>query len=233
VSKAATSESHAIPRLKPFDPRSALGRLGLSLAVAVCVTGGLFAIAHFNVIVSCLAGWDASGLTWLLLAWTTTSGADAAKTRARAGSQDPGRRTAYAFVTLGSFASLLAATILARNVRTIAAAGERNLLVSLCFAAVAIAWMLTHMAFSLRYAHLYYREDHEGVGGVEFAGKGAPSYLEFIYFGFTIGMCFQVSDMTVSSRQIRKTVLAHSVLSFAFNTILLAFVLNLVFGAIG
>ena len=42
-------------------------------------------------------------------------------------------------------------------------------------------------------------------------------------------MCFQVSDVTVTSGQIRRTVLGHAVLSFAYNTVILAFTLNLVF----
>jgi uncharacterized membrane protein len=98
---------------------------------------------------------------------------------------------------------------------------------------VAICWALTHTAFALRYAHLYYREDAEGVGGVDFPGKGAPTYFDFAYLAFTIGMCFQVSDSAVTSPQIRRAVLLHALLSFVYNTAILAFVLNLVFGFAG
>ena len=217
----------------PFDPRSALGRLGISLCMAGALVAVLRGVAGVNGVVTALGGWDIGGLTWLVLVWLTTANADAIVTRARAGAEDPGRRAAYFVVLLGSSASLLAATLLSRRVKSMADDGERTLLVSLCFIAVAIAWMLAHTAFTLRYAHLYYREDEEGVGGVEFAGSLPPSYLDFAYFAFTIGMCFQVSDMSVSSRQIRGTVLAHALISFAFNSVLLAFVLNLVFGAVG
>ncbi len=93
-----------------------------------------------------------------------------------------------------------------------------------------LSWALTHTAFTLRYAHLSPREDAEGVGGIEFPGGGRPCYLDFAYLAFTIGMCFQVSDTTVCSRQIRSTVLLHAALSFFYNTAILAFVLNLVFG---
>ncbi len=95
---------------------------------------------------------------------------------------------------------------------------------------MALSWALTHTAFTLRYAHLYYREDAEGVGGVEFPGGARPSYFDFAYFAFTIGMCFQVSDVAVSSPQIRRAVLLHATLSFLYNTAILAFVLNLAFG---
>ena len=63
----------------------------------------------------------------------------------------------------------------------------------------------------------------------ELPGKEPPSYFDFAYFAFTIGMCFQVSDVCVTSRQIRRAVLLHAVISFAYNSVILAFVLNLVF----
>jgi uncharacterized membrane protein len=93
---------------------------------------------------------------------------------------------------------------------------------------VVVSWTLTHTALTLRYAHLYYREDDEGVGGAEFPGGAPPSYLDFAYLAFTVGMTFQVSDTQVSSRQIRQTVLVHAVLSFVYSTAILAFILNLV-----
>jgi uncharacterized membrane protein len=68
------------------------------------------------------------------------------------------------------------------------------------------------------------------VGGVEFPGGARPSYFDFAYMAFTIGMTFQVSDVTVSSPQIRRGVLLQATLSFVYSTLILAFVLNLIFG---
>ena len=101
---------------------------------------------------------------------------------------------------------------------------------ALCLVTVALAWTMTHTAFTFRYAHLYYREDAEGVGGLDFPGELPPTYFDFAYFAFTVGMCFQVSDVCVTSHQIRRSVLLHAIISFAYNSIILAFVLNLVFG---
>lgn len=86
---------------------------------------------------------------------------------------------------------------------------------------------------ALRYARLYYRDDGAGEGGLEFPGKEPPDDFDFAYFSFTIGMCFQVSDVSVSSRLIRRTVLVHSLVSFLYNTAILALALNLVFGRLG
>jgi uncharacterized membrane protein len=77
---------------------------------------------------------------------------------------------------------------------------------------------------------LYYRDDGDGEGGLEFPGREAPAYFDFAYFAFTVGMCFQVSDVTVSSRNLRRAVLGHALLSFAYNTAIIAVAINLVIG---
>ena len=64
---------------------------------------------------------------------------------------------------------------------------------------------------------------------IDFPGGERPDYHDFAYFAFTVGMCFQVSDVQVSSRQIRRTVLHHALLPFAYSTAIIAFVLNLLF----
>jgi uncharacterized membrane protein len=102
----------------------------------------------------------------------------------------------------------------------------------LSIVSVGIAWLVTHTAFTLRYAHLYYREDREGIGGLEFPGGARPNYFDFAYFAFTIGMCFQTSDVCISSSQLRRAALLHALVSFAYNTLILALVLNLVFALV-
>ncbi len=126
---------------------------------------------------------------------------------------------------------MLAALALARRVKFLPP-DEAHVLALLSIASVGIAWLVTHTAFTLRYAHLYYREDHEGIGGLEFPGGARPSYFDFAYFAFTIGMCFQTSDVCISSTQIRRATLLHALVSFAYNTLILALVLNLVFALV-
>ncbi|GAC1549886.1 MAG: hypothetical protein NVS2B9_16340 [Myxococcales bacterium] len=213
-----------------LHPRRALGRLAIGLALGVAA--GFLLARRFPLAVAALGGWDLGGLAVLLLAWGRIAGADARQTQRRAASEDPGRTLVYALVCCTSAASLIAATPLARGAKGLAPQ-QSTLLVALCLATVALSWALTHTAFALRYAHLYYREDAEGVGGVSFPGGARPSYADFAYLAFTVGMCFQVSDAAIESAQIRSAVLLHAVLSFAYNTAILAFALNLVFGAAG
>jgi uncharacterized membrane protein len=184
---------------------------------------------HLPSLAAGLVAWDAAGLVLLALSWTIISGADAHETRDRASFEDPGRTLVYFLVVLTSGVSLLAATLLSRAVHHVAP-GSSDVVAALCLATVALAWTMTHTAFTFRYAHLYYREDAEGVGGVTIPGDAPAAYFDFAYFAFTIGMCFQVSDICVTSPQIRRAVLLHAVISFAYNSVILAFVLNLVFG---
>ncbi len=176
-----------------------------------------------------LVGWNAASVTMLGLAWIMIGGASAEETRKRAGAEDPGRKLVYVIVLVASSVSLLAAVILSRDAKTMPAEVAHRLS-PLCLVTVAVSWALTHTAFTLRYARLYYRADAEGIGGVEFPDKQDPSYFDFAYFAFTIGMCFQTSDVCIASPQIRRAVLLHALISFTYNTAILAFVLNLVFG---
>jgi uncharacterized membrane protein len=209
-----------------------LARTAISVAVGTAIGIVLFEGLRLSWKLAALAAWDGGGLSLLLLAWMTISLCSSQATQERASGEDPGRTAVYTLVLLSAGASLLAATPLVHRAKAVSGR-EGEVLVALCLANVALCWALTHTAFTLRYAHLYYREDDEGVGGVEFPGGGAPSYFDFAYLAFTIGMCFQVSDTSVTSPQIRRTVLLHACLSFIYNTAILAFVLNLVFGFAG
>jgi uncharacterized membrane protein len=217
----------------PVDPRRALVRVGISAAVGVAAS--FLVPGQMPGALGVLIGWDVACLVLLSVSWLTIGPADASATRKRAGSEDPGRTLVYVIIVLTSAISLLAANMLVPGARSMPTVLSRTV-TAVCLGAVALAWAMTHTAFTFRYAHLYYREDAEGVGGVTFAGdKGdeAPTYLDFAYFAFTIGMCFQVSDMCVTSHQIRRTVLLHAIISFVYNSAILAFVLNLVFASAG
>ena len=199
------------------------------MSLAVGVAAYLVLQRRLPTTAAALVSWDTFAMVLLALSWSGITSADARATRERAGSEDPGRTLVYVIVVLTSSVSLLGATLLVRDPRALAPdlAGAAA---ALCLVTVGLAWTMTHVAFTFRYAHLYYREDSEGVGGLEFPGGASPMYFDFAYFAFTIGMCFQVSDVCVTSHQIRRAVLLHSIISFAYNSIILAFVLNLVFG---
>jgi uncharacterized membrane protein len=163
------------------------------------------------------------------MVWFLILRGDPVSTRCRAAYADPGRTAVWAMVLVASVLGLFAAVGLMRHAKVVAPGGE-SLLVPLSLLAVILAWWLTHTSFTLRYAHLYYRDDDEGEGGLAFPGDRKPNDFDFAYFAFTVGMCFQVSDVSISSPQIRRAVLAHALISFAYNTVILALSLNLLFG---
>jgi uncharacterized membrane protein len=193
------------------------------------VLGAVLLVARAPFVLAALSAWDAGAALFLGIFWFVIVQKDAHETQRRAASEDPGRSAVYALVLLGSGASLLSAVALARSPDE----PRKTLLVALCLANVALSWSLTQAAFTLRYAHLYYRDDDDGVGGIDFPGDAAPAYFDFAYLAFTVGMTFQVSDTAVSSAPIRRAVLLHAGLSFVYNTAIIAFVLNLLFGLAG
>jgi uncharacterized membrane protein len=98
---------------------------------------------------------------------------------------------------------------------------------------ILLSWSFIQVMFAFHYAHEFYAEHRGAAGGLGFPGKEAPDYWDFLYFAFVIGMTEQVSDVTVRSKLMRRTVLAHGLLSFVFNFALLALTVNLAASALG
>jgi len=110
---------------------------------------------------------------------------------------------------------------------------ERNLHVILVAVTLLVSWLMTHTTFAFRYAHEYYEVDSAGsgiVGGLEFPQEERPDYLDFLYFALVLGMTFQVSDVQITARKFRRLAAAHGLLSFLYNTIILALTVNLAAG---
>jgi uncharacterized membrane protein len=87
----------------------------------------------------------------------------------------------------------------------------------------------------MRYAHLFYGDHHnkdaDKIGsGLEFPGDEKPDFIDFAYFSFVLGMTFQVSDVEISSRKIRRLSLLHSLIAFIFNTVIVALTINALAG---
>ena len=216
-----------MPLVRLLRPRHASGRILLAFALGLAI-GALLSL-RYHAALAAVGGWDTGALLLLAFGWATIARSDAPVTRRRAAEEDPGRTAVYALTLLTSAITLLAATVLVGGTKGVSTQASREL-IALCLITVSVSWTLTHTAFALRYAHLYYREGAEQAAGVEFPGGRPPSYFDFAYLAFTVGMTFQVSDTAVSSAPIRRTVLLHAAISFAYNTAILAFVLNLVFG---
>jgi len=94
-------------------------------------------------------------------------------------------------------------------------------------ATVVLSWTFTHVIFTLHYANLYYRVREQGAqGGLEFPGKRPPDYRDFLYYSFVIGCATQTADVNTVSPAMRRATLVHGVIAFAFNTAILALMIN-------
>ena len=138
------------------------------------------------------------------------------------------RTSSLFFIVFVSLVSMALAISLVPDVRNLDTTGG----VSVAFMAalgVISAWGVLHTSFTLHYAYLYYRSE-ESAGGLEFPSEQNPNQLDFAYFAFTIAVSFAVSDVNVTDRSIRRAVLGHQILSFFYNTSILALVINLFTG---
>jgi len=103
---------------------------------------------------------------------------------------------------------------------------------TLAIATVILSWAFTHALFALHYAHEYYGSGRRA-RGLKFPGHEPPDYWDFVYFAFVIGMTFQVSDVGVTNKEIRRTVVGHGALSFIFTVAILAVAVNIGTSLIG
>jgi uncharacterized membrane protein len=139
-----------------------------------------------------------------------------------------GRTSSLLFIIVISLFGLTAALSLLPDVRDLQTA-HGVLAAILNVLGVLAAWGVLHTCYGLYYASRYYQSD-ESPGGLKFPGEREPRQLDFAYFAFTIGTSFAVSDVEVTESTMRRGVLAHQILSFFYNTTILALTINFVVG---
>ncbi len=203
------------PSIKRLVRATVVGLVALAVAVA-------FSPWQLDLLVF----WDATAATYLLAVWREIGGLDSPKTAAAATREDNTRTMTRSLLVVASTVSLAGVGVaLAKATQK----GGRTEIVISVFAVVTIvlSWAVVHTAYVLRYAHLYYRPP---VGGIDFNGDDEPDYLDFAYLSFTLGMTYQVSDTDIVDHTIRRTVLAHTLLSYLFGTVIIAAAINIVAG---
>lgn len=160
------------------------------------------------------------------------------KMRHNAQQLDAGRLIILSLITAAACASLLAIVFLLHDTKDTKDSSPSLLLLHLGLSAITIvgSWLLVHTIFAMHYARSYYRRhskrnsDSKPIQNLDFPGGEEPDYKDFLYFSFGIGMTSQVSDVQVTSAELRCLVLFHSVLSFFFNTTILAMSVNIIAG---
>jgi uncharacterized membrane protein len=174
-----------------------------------------------------VVAWDVFAALYLVLAFITMLRCDTGHIRRSAIMQDDGRFLLLLLTALGAFASLAAIVF--------ELGASKGNPAGLIFAIVTIAlsWTTVHTAFALHYAHEFYR--NKKPGGLQFPsgdGHTEADYWDFVYFSFVIGMTAQVSDVGITDKIIRRTATVHGIISFVFNTALIALMVNIAGSAI-
>jgi uncharacterized membrane protein len=208
----------------------------LSIALAFSVIGYFIFRNITSLPAQILSIWIVFAMTIIVLDWMAILWSHPLEVRKIAKLQDSSRYIMFLFVIIASIVSLVAIIFLLKSAK---GHGEANVSshITLAMATVIVSWVLVHTIFTMRYAHLYYDTDTDDGkprkgGGLQFPGEPEPDYLDFAYFSFVIGMTFQVSDVEISSRLIRRHALLHGFISFAFNTAIVALSINVVSGLV-
>jgi uncharacterized membrane protein len=214
-------------RKLPMFVRMVVSRPRTFVALAIAVAAFFVVPGMTRLMTRVLVSWDVFVTIYLALAYLMMFRCDQEHIKARATLQDDGRFLILMVTQLGALASI-AAIIFELGASKSSVAG-----LTLAVLTIALSWAAVHTSFALHYAHEYYRG--ETSGGLQFPSghsEEMPDYWDFVYFSFVIGMTAQVSDVGITDRIIRRTATVHGIISFVFNTALLALMVNIAASAI-
>ncbi len=214
----------------PWIFRFLRGHVRLWISLAIGLAAYWLVPANLAFSIRFLIGWDVGVIYYLAATAVMMARSTPNEIRYHSALHDEG---AFAMLLLAVAATLVSlAAIFAELASVKQSQVGYGFDVALAIATVVLSWMFIHTIFALHYAHDFY-----GVGqrarGLKFPGGGKPDYWDFVYFAFIIGMTFQVSDVGVTNKWIRRTVVAHGGLSFAFTATILALAVNIAGSLIG
>jgi uncharacterized membrane protein len=207
-------------------------RLLISVGVGLLCVGLL--PAHLSWLQRLIAGWNVMAWIYLLCLWHLMLGCTPQRTRQLARQQDESASQVLALVSLGCVVSILAILFQLSTAKQ-ASDALKTLHLALTGSTLVVSWLLLPTAFTMHYAHLFYRQRaNTGVLPLLFPGKLAePNYWDFAYFSFTIAVASQTADVAVGTADVRKITLLQSVISFVFNILILGLSINVGAGLLG
>ena len=181
--------------------------------------------------------WDLGVISFLILVGVMMNNATTQKMQRSSQREDESRWTILALVVAAACASLLAIGFMLTESKNLSSR-LLTLHITLTLVTIVVSWLLIHTMFALHYAHLYYQaQSDRGAfpegnrsplpNALDFPTENQPDYWDFLYFSLGIGMTCQVSDVPINSPLLRRLVLVHEVLTFFFNTIILALAINI------
>ena len=209
--------------------RHARAQIRFLIALAVGLAVFVF-VPLAGLVPRILAGWNAGGWLYLLLVAIKMARAEIEGIKRQSALERESRIVVLVVVTFGSIFTMLA--LFAQLMAIKSEHGiDRTLSISLSVLTIVLSWLLIHTVFALFYAHEFHTEGPGGAkgqgGGLKFPDDSTPDYLDFLYFSFVVGTTAQTSDVDVTSRAMRRVVMLHGILSFFFNTAVIALAVNI------
>jgi uncharacterized membrane protein len=215
--------------------RTVRGRPRLFAGILVTLATGPVLPGAFSATTRGIIAWDIGVLVYLLLAAQLFVSESPDQMPAAAEAQQEGEWTIFALTLAVVIVSFVAVSTEFSAIKG-ASASEKGWQVTLVAVTLFLSWLVTHVTFAFRYAHEYYAHDEGGPEidrGLDFPGDNEPDYLDFLYFALVLGMTFQVSDVEITARKLRRVATLHGLLSFLFNTVIVAFTVNIAAGLMG
>ncbi len=210
-------------------------RLILATVLAIVL---FFLLPHAMRVPSRLvASFDGGAVVFLGAIWVMMAQSTEDSIRRRAQFEDSGRVVVLGLAVAVAVAILLAIVFQLHGLKDLPPS-RLFTHVGLAIVTILVSWLFMNTQFALHYAHGYYGDPpvpgnaDTPVGGLAFPGGGKLDYWDFVYFSFVIGMTFQVSDVGIKSHRLRRVALAHGVLAFFFNVVVLSLTINIVAGLI-
>lgn len=174
-----------------------------------------------------MAGFDLASLVFLAICWPLVrSEAEAMRRAAR-------RNDANRALLLGITGFVMLAVLVSVASELARKGGPKPMAIAAIVGTLVLSWVFSNIVYALHYAHLFYSDDANGndSGGLDFPKTEEPDYWDFIYFAFCLGMCFQTSDVEMTSGRIRRVATGHCLIAFVFNLGVLAFTINVLGGS--
>jgi uncharacterized membrane protein len=220
----------AIKRRRPLLWRVAAGRPRLIAGAACGLIAWPLLPASLGITTRAILAWDIGvvvflGLVAALFSTERHMAADAA-------AQEEGEWTVFGLTITATAFSFVAIISEFAGLHDLPKATQ-GLHVALVAVTLIVSWLMTHATFALRYAHEFYSR-HSGAAdidrGLAFPGEDNPDSFDFMYFALVLGMTFQVSDVAITARKLRRLAALHGLIGFLFNATILALAVNLAAG---
>ncbi len=196
--------------------------IGLAVSLPVYYISTYFIL---TVLARMMLAWDSFCVVQIVIAWYIFANSNNIQTHEQAKKQDESRTVMFFLILFIVFAGLLAILLLLTDKTS----SQKTIDAIVAFLGMFLNWFLMHTVFTIRYAHLYYgNKPQSKLGGLYFPQNEEPDFLDFAYYALTVGMTFQVSDVSATSKKMRRLTLLHGVISFVFNTVIVALTIDVI-----